>query len=326
MKYSPLELHSLLFGDNHFIYNMTETEDRIDIYLKSRSHSCKCPDCGMESHKLHSTYKRVLQDMPIRLKKTYVHANIYKYDCVNPECSRKVFMEKLPFAHPSQVRTDSLNTLILSIAMFLSNEGTSRVLSLLGITVSNDAIQKLIDRIDFQDDPNVEGVGIDDVAIRKGQKYATIVYDLKDHHMIALLEGRDSKSLKEWLKTHPKIRVVARDRASAYALAINEILPECVQVADRFHLMQNLLEKLKEIFYKEIPSTIFIKDGKILEKEPKKIIQDKEVDENKIKEMTYDNTPPVDKNGVEIIFNSKKRDLSSNQYKKQAENRKKNNN
>ena len=61
-----------------------------------------------------------------------------------------------------------------------------------------------------------------------------------------------------------------RDRASAYASAISEALPECTQVADRFHLMQNLLDKMKDIFKNEIPATIFIKDGAVLDKPPKR--------------------------------------------------------
>ena len=150
-------------------------------------------------------------------------------------------MEDLPFAKASQVRTDALNSLILGVSMFLSNEGASKVLSLLGVKVSNDTIQRLYNRIDFIDNPDVEEIGIDDVAIRKGQTYATAVYDLKDHHLIALLKGRDAETLKEWLKNHRKVRLVARDRASAYAAAINAVLPECVQVADRFHLLQKEL-------------------------------------------------------------------------------------
>lgn len=67
----------------------------------------------------------------------------------------------------------------------------------------------------------------------------------------------------EWLKSHQKIRLVARDRASAYATAINAVLPDCVQVADRFHLLQNLLEYLKDIFKAEMSSSIYIKDGNI---------------------------------------------------------------
>lgn len=252
--------------------------------------------------------------------------NVFKYDCVNTECRQKVFMEPLSFASASQVRTDSLNALVLAMAMFMSNEGASTVLSLMGVAISNDTIQRLYDRIEFKDDPDVEAVGIDDVAMRKGQKYATAIYDLKDHHMIALLEGRDGAPLKEWLKGHKKIRLVARDRASAYASAISEVLPECTQVADRFHLMQNLLDKMKDIFKNEIPSTIFIKDGAVLDKAPEKEVREKGFDGNLLDGISYDNSPPVDKDGAEIEFKSKKRNLNSKQYKKNACNREKNSN
>lgn len=143
------------------------------------------------STKLHATYRRTLQDIPIRCKRTYLHANVYKYNCENPDCDCKVFMEALPFAKASQVRTDALNTLVIATSMFLSNEGASKVLSLLGIQISNDTIQRLYDRIEFVDNPDVESIGVDDIAIRKRQTYATAIYDLKDHHLIALLDDWD---------------------------------------------------------------------------------------------------------------------------------------
>lgn len=316
MRYHPSSDNSLLYGNDHFIYKIEETNDKIDIFLKSYVHSCKCPNCGHESSDLHSTYERTLQDVPIRCKPTYVHANVFKYNCTNAECTQKVFTEPLPFASASQVRTDSLNALVLAMAMFMSNEGASTVLSLMGVTISNDTIQRLYDRIELKDNPDVEVVGIDDVATRKGQKYATAIYDLKDHHMIALLEGRDGLSLKEWLKYHKKIRIVARDRANAYAAAISEVLPECTQVADRFHLMQNLLDRMKDIFKNEIPSAIFIKDGVVLDKAPEKETREKVFDEKRLDGISYDNSSPIDENGDEIKFKSKKRNLDSKQYKK----------
>ena len=57
-----------------------------------------------------------------------------------------IFVEKRA-SKASQVRTDALNTLILAVSMFLSNEGASKVLALLGVQVSNDTIQRLYDRI-----------------------------------------------------------------------------------------------------------------------------------------------------------------------------------
>ena len=137
MKYTPSKDTSFLYGKDHFIYHTEETDNRIDIFLKSSIHNCKCPFCGTESSALHATYERTLQDIPIRCKPTYVHANVFKYDCENPECRCKVFMEPLSFASASQVRTDSLNALVLAMAMYMSNEGASTVLSLMGIKISN---------------------------------------------------------------------------------------------------------------------------------------------------------------------------------------------
>ena len=318
MKYQETTDYSFLFGENYYIYKHTEDDDTLHLFVKSRPHEAKCPCCGMASRSLHATYERVLQ--------TYLHANVYKYNCENSDCKCKVFMEGLPFAKASQVRTDALNSLILGVSMFLSNEGASKVLSLLGVKISNDTIQRLYDRIDFIDNPDVEVIGIDDVAIRKGQTYATAVYDLKDHHLIALLEGRDAETLKEWLKNHRKVRLVARDRASAYAAAINTVLPECVQVADRFHLLQNLLEHLKDIFKADMPTAVYIKNGKILEHEPEKILQEKSPDYTYLSTLNYDCTPPKNPDGSEHSFDNKKHDLNSAQYKNHQIQRKKNRN
>lgn len=324
MKYKETTDYSFLMDENHFIYDHIEEEDALHIFIKSKPHKCRCPKCGMESGQLHATYERTFQDTPIHCKQTFLHSNVYKYDCLNPECDCKVFMEDLPFAKASQVRTNALNALVLGVAMFLSNEGASRVLGLLGVKISNDTIQRLYDRIGFIDDPDVEEIGVDDVAIRKGQTYATAVYDLKDHHLIALLDGRNGETLKEWLKGHKKIRLVTRDRASAYASAINEILPDCIQVADRFHLLQNLLEHLKEIFKEDIPAEIFIQNGEVMDTPPEKILHEKMPDAKIMETLDYDNSVPLDENGHEITYDNKKRDMDSTQYKTQAENRKKN--
>ena len=296
MKYYETTDYSFLLDENHFVYGYQEDSEALHIFIKSKPHKCRCPVCGMESDQRHNTYKRTFQDTPVHCKQTFLHANVYKYDCLNPECSCKVFMEDLPFAKASQIRTDALNTLILGVSMFLSNEGASKVLKLLGVQISNDTIQRLYDRIGFIDDPDVEEI-----------------------------DGRDGDTLKEWLRRHKRIRLVARDRASAYASAINEVLPECVQVADRFHLLQNLLEYLKEIFKEDMPSEIFIRDGKVLDHPPEKVLREKKPDERLLAGMNYDNSVPLDEQGDEILFDNKRRDLDSPQYKAHAESRKKNN-
>jgi hypothetical protein len=60
------------------------------------------------------------------------------------------------------------------------------------------------------------------------------------------LPDRTAEAVKPWLSTHPEIQVVSRDRASAFADAVRQVLPHATQVADRYHLIQNLREHLQQ--------------------------------------------------------------------------------
>ena len=67
-------------------------------------------------------------------------------------------------------------------------------------------------------------------------------------------------TLKEWLKNNKHIKTVTRDRASAYSYAIQAILPDAMQIADRFHLHQNLLEAIKNTINSVIPVDVVYTD------------------------------------------------------------------
>lgn len=327
MKYKEINLNKKLFGDDFIVYDWKETADKITVYVKATSHEGICPVCGHSTTSLHNTYHRIVQACPLKQKSTYIDVIAYKYDCLNESCNRGVIMQDLPFVSASQRRTDNLNCLILAVSLFLSNEGASKVLKLLGINISNDSIKRLTDKIIIKDDPDVQTIGIDDVAIRKGQTYATAIYDMEDHHLIALLDGRNKESVVEWLKNHKKIKIATRDRASAYANAINEILPECIQIADRFHLLQNLIDRMKDVFKEEIPKEIFIKDGDILDEVPRKEATLKiSLDSKELEKYNYDNSVPLDQDGNTIEFDGRCVDTNNKQYQKNEKNRKKNKN
>lgn len=94
--------------------------------------------------------------------------------------------------------------------------------------------------------------------IKKRHTYGTIIVNEENHEPIALLDGRNGDSLRNWLKNSKHIKVVTRDRASAYAKVISEELPDAMQVADRFHLHQNLLETIKKALNHALPATVSI--------------------------------------------------------------------
>ena len=101
-------------------------------------------------------------------------------------------------------------------------------------------------------------IGVDDFAYKKRHAYGTIIVNEKTHEPITLLDERNAATLRDWLRNHKNIKVVTRDRASAYAKVISEELPDAMQVADRFHLHQNLLEAIKKALNHELPATVSI--------------------------------------------------------------------
>jgi transposase len=89
-------------------------------------------------------------------------------------------------------------------------------------------------------------VGAGDFAIRHGQHYGTLLIDIETGAPLDFIEGRDAQPLADWLAAHPGVEVICRNRSGSYADGARTGAPEAVQVADRFHLRQNLAKAVEK--------------------------------------------------------------------------------
>ena len=259
---SSLDLQAF-YPDDLKIINVVEDERTLTISMKSQKHSHHCIGCGKKMHIYHATYVRTVQDLPILQKNVTLKITAYNYFCSDETCGRKTFAEDYGrFVGRSGRMTDRLEDFIRMLSLETNCEGAAVICKEMGIKVSGDTIIRLLRKMAEKPSPQCgDAIGVDDFAYRKGQTYCTVICDAATHEPIDILDGRDGDALREWLKRNKQVKKVTRDRAGAYAKAISDELPGAMQIADRFHLHQNLLKAVKEALKHELPNNIAIPDA-----------------------------------------------------------------
>ena len=251
---SELDTASLFFSlpDGIFVSSVRATTTEVVLHIACRNACAACPLCQQPSERVHGRYVRTVADLPCAGRRGILCLSIRKFVCSTPACPRQIFTERLSDLVQSYARmTNRLRDALVALGLATSAEVSERLAPSLGMRISAPTLLRRLRAVTCPLPKSVRILGVDDWAWKKGQTYGTILVDLEKRCPIELLPDRTEETFTAWLLTHPEIDVISRDRGGAYAAAAKKGAPQAQQIADKFHLVKNLRDGLKELMVRK---------------------------------------------------------------------------
>ncbi len=224
----------------------------LTVHLQAVSSTAACPRCGTPGSRVHSRYTRTIADVAFGSRYLVLKLLVRKWICREASCSQRIFAERFPeFVQHYARMTDRLVEALQAVGVTTNGADAARIASSLGMPTTAKTIIRRVLQLPLPGESLISKVGIDEWAWKKGHTYGTILVDLEKRRIVQLLADRSVETSKTWLRQHPEIDLVSRDRGKIFRQAATEGAPQAKQVVDRFHLQKNFAEALEKFFRKQ---------------------------------------------------------------------------
>jgi transposase len=159
-----------------------------------------------------------------------------------------VFAERFPGLLARYARrTAAATRLLLAIARCAGGAAGARLAGATGLPVSPDTLRRLLRAFAPAGAPTPSVLGVDEFALGRPERYGLVLVDLTSRRPVDLLADQEASTLASWLRQHPGVGVVARDRGQHVREGVTLGAPAAVQIADRFHLLRNVVDALDDV-------------------------------------------------------------------------------
>jgi len=199
----------------------------------------RCHQCGSPAPRVHSSHTRAVRDLNFATARVWLRYSYRKVVC--PSCEQ-VVVEDLELVGPWQRITHRLARLVHELCKVLSITDVAGHLGLDWKTVR--AIDKAVLEGQYGQ-THYEGLrllAVDEIALKKGHSYMTVVIDYESGRVVWMGEGRRKETLREFFAgmtdaQKAGLEAIAMDMHEPYVQAVAESVPHVKVVFDLFHVV-----------------------------------------------------------------------------------------
>ncbi|MHA6797314.1 transposase (plasmid) [Pseudonocardia bannensis] len=161
-----------------------------------------------------------------------IELRVRRLACDNADCPQLSFREQVPaLAARYARRTQRLTATLTQLAITLAGRAGAAALAGPGIATSRSTMLRVLMALPIPPAPTPRVLAVDDVALRRRHRYATVVIDAVTHRRVDVLPDRKAAILAQWLREHSGVEIVCRDGSASYPEAIRQGAPAAVQGA-----------------------------------------------------------------------------------------------
>lgn len=237
------------FGIRGYRYVKTEYERGGIVFTITQDRErLRCSVCGCSEVVLRGSTSRRFLAPPIGGKPVTVVFPVPRVECLSCRLVRQV---KLSFADTRRRHTRSFERYVLELSRLMTILDVARHLDVSWDLVKEIQKRHLTRRFAKPRLKDVRLIAIDEISVRKGHRYMTVILDLETGAVVFVGEGRSAKTLDPFWRrlrsSGAKVEAVATDFCAGYIRAVTTCLPKATLVFDRFHVLRLFNGKLSDL-------------------------------------------------------------------------------